>query len=233
MNDENIQRFRIAAKPFGLKYLHIHDSDGDGLSTIMVRGEDAAVINRLIERHKLAVLTDVTQEEIKENPERAADVNEPIAEIDIGKDGITVEEAAKASRVSAQSLMPDAAEENPTTGQTAEKDGRLSGRGLKPSERTPQERDALWNDVSASIEKDFEAVVEEKRQHRLSLYNQDDPLIGKSGGAGKESAAERPSMKKVLEQNKSDTRAAKQQRVAEAAKKLPPAKAAVRKIPQR
>ena len=74
MDDANIERFKMVAKPYGLSFLHIHDSNGDGLSTVMVRGEDAAIINRLIRRNGLAIVTDVTQEEIEADPERAAAV---------------------------------------------------------------------------------------------------------------------------------------------------------------
>ena len=74
MDDANIERFKMVAKPYGLSFLHIHDSNGDGLSTVMVRGEDAAIINRLIRRNGLAIVTDVTQEEIEADPERAAEL---------------------------------------------------------------------------------------------------------------------------------------------------------------
>ena len=95
MSDEAIETFKKAARPYGLRYLHLHDSNGDGLSTLMVRGEDAAVINRLIERNKLAVLTDVTQAEIERDPSKAADINEPIPEVVIGKDQVRVQDAVK------------------------------------------------------------------------------------------------------------------------------------------
>ena len=87
-------------------------SNGDGLSTLMVRGEDAAVINRLIERNKLAVLTDVTQAEIERDPSKAADINEPIPEVVIGKDQVRVQDAVKEARGSAQDLLKP--EPNPT-----------------------------------------------------------------------------------------------------------------------
>ena len=90
MSDEAIETFKKAVRPYGLRYLHLHDSNGDGLSTLMVRGEDAAVINRLIERNKLAVLTDVTQAEIERDPSKAANINEPIPEVVIGKDQVRV-----------------------------------------------------------------------------------------------------------------------------------------------
>ena len=111
MSDEAIETFKKAARPYGLRYLHLHDSNGDGLSTLMVRGEDAAVINRLIERNKLAVLTDVTQAEIERDPSKAADVNE-LPEVVIGKDQVRVQDAVKEARGSAQDLLKP--EPNPT-----------------------------------------------------------------------------------------------------------------------
>ena len=65
MRDDSIERFKEAAKPYGLDFIHIHDGNGDGMSTVMVRGEDAAIINRLIRRNNLDVLTDVTQDVVK------------------------------------------------------------------------------------------------------------------------------------------------------------------------
>ena len=129
MSDEAIETFKKAARPYGLRYLHLHDSNGDGLSTLMVRGEDAAVINRLIERNKLAVLTDVTQAEIERDPSKAADINEPIPEVVIGKDQVRVQDAVKEARGSAQDLLKP--EPNPTKGQT-ERKSRLSSDGLNP-----------------------------------------------------------------------------------------------------
>lgn len=172
MSDEAIETFKKAARPYGLRYLHLHDSNGDGLSTLMVRGEDAAVINRLIERNKLAVLTDVTQAEIERDPSKAADINEPIPEVVIGKDQVRVQDAVKEARGSAQDLLKP--EPNPTKGQTEQK-SRLSSKGLKTSEME-QEAEELWADVTASIDKDFAERIEEKRQHNFELYNQDDPL---------------------------------------------------------
>ena len=104
MRDDSIERFKEAAKPYGLDFIHIHDGNGDGMSTVMVRGEDAAIINRLIRRNNLDVLTDVTQDEIALDPARAAEVNEPIPEVIVDKDGVRVQDAVRDSRSSAQDM---------------------------------------------------------------------------------------------------------------------------------
>ena len=217
MSDEAIETFQKAARPYGLRYLHLHDSNGDGLSTLMVRGEDAAVINRLIERNKLAVLTDVTQAEIERDPSKAADINEPIPEVVIGKDQVRVQDAVKEARGSAQDLLKP--EPNPTKGQTEQK-SRLSSKGLKTSEME-QEAEELWADVTASIDKDFAERIEEKRQHNFELYNQDDPLLGEKVVKTKRTVPvqDKPSVMKKLEAAK-NVNTQKEARIAEAVRQM-------------
>lgn len=216
MSDEAIETFKKAARPYGLRYLHLHDSNGDGLSTLMVRGEDAAVINRLIERNKLAVLTDVTQAEIERDPSKAADVNE-LPEVVIGKDQVRVQDAVKEARGSAQDLLKP--EPNPTKGQT-ERKSRLSSDGLKTSV-TEQEAEELWADVTASIDKDFAERIEEKRQHNFELYNQDDPLLGEKVVKTKRTVPvqDKPSVMKKLEAAK-NVNTQKEARIAEAVRQM-------------
>ena len=216
MSDKAIETFKKAARPYGLRYLHLHDSNGDGLSTLMVRGEDAAVINRLIERNKLAVLTDVTQAEIERDPSKAADVNE-LPEVVIGKDQVRVQDAVKEARGSAQDLLKP--EPNPTKGQT-ERKSRLSSDGLKTSV-TEQETEELWADVTASIDKDFAERIEEKRQHNFELYNQDDPLLGEEVVKTKRTVPvqDKPSVMKMLEAAK-NVNTQKEARIAEAVRQM-------------
>lgn len=218
MSDEAIEAFKKAARPYGLRYLHLHDSNGDGLSTLMVRGEDAAVINRLIERNKLAVLTDVTQAEIERDPSKAADINEPIPEVVIGKDQVRVQDAVKEARGSAQELLKP--EPNPTKGQTEQK-SRLSSKGLKTSETEQEATEKLWADVTASIDKDFADRIEEKRQHNFELYNQDDPLLGEKTTNVKRTVPvqDKPSVMKKLEAAKT-VNTQKEARIAEAVRQM-------------
>lgn len=231
MNDENIEKFKAAARPYGLKFLHIHDSNGDGLSTIMVRGEDAAIINRLIQRNQLDVMTDVTQEEIEADPERAAEINEPIPEVVVDRDGVRVQDAVQDSRASAQEMVSGVEAANPANGRAAEGQSRPSVPGLQYTERTPAEAEELWNDVSASIDKSFEEMVEEKRQRKLELYNQDDPLLSKTGAPRK--VQTKTSVQKELNKKKDVVKSMKQQRVKAALEKQQTVKKAVQKTVQR
>lgn len=216
MSDEAIETFKKAARPYGLRYLHLHDSNGDGLSTLMVRGEDAAVINRLIEHNKLTVLTDVTQAEIERDPSKAANINE-LPKVVIGKDQVRVQDAVKEARGSAQDLLKS--EPNPTKGQT-ERKSRLSSDGLKTSV-TEQEAEELWADVTASIDKDFAERIEEKRQHNFELYNQDDPLLGEKVVKTKCTVPvqDKPSVMKKLEAAK-NVNTQKEARIAEAVRQM-------------
>lgn len=227
MDDANIERFKMVAKPYGLSFLHIHDSNGDGLSTVMVRGEDAAIINRLIRRNGLAIVTDVTQEEIEADPERAAEVNEPISEVVVDKDGVRVQDAMKESRSSAQEMMEGVEAANPTTGRTAENQGVPSMKNLQFSERTQEE----WEDVTASIDRSFEEMVEEKRQRKLELYNQDDPLLGKAGAA--KTVQTKPSVKQALDRKQEIVKSIKQERVKSALEKQAAVRGTVQRTIQR
>lgn len=231
MRDDSIERFKEAAKPYGLDFIHIHDGNGDGMSTVMVRGEDAAIINRLIRRNNLDVLTDVTQDEIALDPARAAEVNEPIPEVIVDKDGVRVQDAVRDSRSSAQDMVKGAEAGNPANGQTAERQGRPSGIALQHTERMPAEADALWADVNASIEKDFADRVEAQRQRRLELYNQDDPLLNQNSAPKK--VQTRTSVKKELAEKKKIVQSMKKDRVKAALEKQTPAKMPVQRMRQK
>ena len=157
MDDANIERFKMVAKPYGLSFLHIHDSNGDGLSTVM-EGVEAA---------------------------------------------------------------------NPTTGRTAENQGVPSKKNLQFSERTQEE----WEDVTASIDRSFEEMVEEKRQRKLELYNQDDPLLGKAGAA--KTVQTKPSVKQALDRKQEIVKSIKQERVKSALEKQAAVRGTVQRTIQR
>ena len=97
--------------------------------------------------------------------------------------------------------------------------------------RTQVEAEELWNDVSASIDKSFEEMVEEKRQRKLELYNQDDPLLSKTGAPRK--VQTKTSVQKELNKKKDVVRSMKQQRVKAALEKQQTVKKAVQKTMQR
>lgn len=231
MSDENIEKFKVAARPYGLKYLHIHDSNGDGMSTLMVRGEDAAIINRLIERNNLDILSDVTHEEIQADLTRATEVNGPIPEIVVDRDGVRVQDTVQASRTSAQELIDRVEEANPVNGRMVERQDRPSENSLQPSAPTSVDTDTLWNDVSASIDNDFEVIVKEKRNRKLELYNQEDPLLQKAGTPKR--SQPKPSVRKGLERKKDTVRSMKQERVKAALEKQQTARQTMKKSIQR
>jgi hypothetical protein len=57
VRDEDLQKFTREAKRYGVLYCALRDKkDTDGMCDIMVRAEDAAKINRIVERFKLATV---------------------------------------------------------------------------------------------------------------------------------------------------------------------------------
>ena len=57
VRDEDLQKFCVEAKKYGVLYTVLKDRDAnDGLTDIMVRAEDASKINRIFERFKLATV---------------------------------------------------------------------------------------------------------------------------------------------------------------------------------
>lgn len=57
VRDGDLERFKTAAKEYGVLYCVLKDKDAnDGVTDVMVRAEDAAKINRIFERFKLATV---------------------------------------------------------------------------------------------------------------------------------------------------------------------------------
>lgn len=57
VRDGDLERFRNAAKEYGVLYCVLKDRDAnDGITDVMVRAEDAPKINRIFERFKLATV---------------------------------------------------------------------------------------------------------------------------------------------------------------------------------
>lgn len=81
VRDGDLERFKTAAKEYGVLYCVLKDKDAnDGVTDVMVRAEDAAKINRIFERFKLATvdLGDLRSEiiqsrEAKQQPEKSAE----------------------------------------------------------------------------------------------------------------------------------------------------------------
>lgn len=225
MKDEDIERFKKAAKPYGLRFLHLQDSNGDGLSTVMVRGEDAAIINRIIDRLGLNMLSDVSQKELEVNPDKAKEINEPVPEIVVGKDSIRVEDAVSESRASAADLMNGIREEktNPQMGRTetekrpSESSLNYSGNRTRQNEgtdRTNQNNVTVeWTENGAKPDPELTRMIEEKRNKKIKVLNQNDPPLNAP-------AKTKPSVRKQLEAAKAQVSREKAQRAA-AEKKVP------------
>lgn len=218
VKNEDAELFKSKAKNFGLRYIHLKDTDQDGASTLMLRGEDAAIINRILESNGIKAIGDLTNEDIAQNPSRAAEVNEQVVDVTIGKEGVTVRDVAEQAKEGVGPLIHavDAGDRaNPTRARTDQ--SAPSVPSLKVS-GTPEEAEKQWNDVTASIEQDFSNMVAEAQKHRFELYDQTDPLLSSEGTAGTKQALPiqpKPSMRKNIAHK---TELSKQQKVAAAQK---------------
>ena len=74
-------------------------------------------------------------------------------------------------------------------------------------------------------------MVEEKRQRKLELYNQDDPLLGKAGAA--KTVQTKPSVKQALDRKQEIVKSIKQERVKSALEKQAAVRGTVQRTIQR
>lgn len=81
VRNEDLQKFTREAKRYGVLYCALHDKkDRDGMCDIMVRAEDAAKINRIVERFKLATVdTASIKSEIEKSRTAQQEEKEPTA----------------------------------------------------------------------------------------------------------------------------------------------------------
>ena len=79
VQDKDLQRFCEAAKQYGILYCVLKDKNPvDGMTEIMARAEDAAKINHIFERFKLATVDmAAVKTEIQKAKEKGADIPEP------------------------------------------------------------------------------------------------------------------------------------------------------------
>ena len=78
VSEEHMKQFAAEAKRYGVAYCALKgkDKSADGLVDVMVRAEDAAKINRIVERFKLTTVDRATVESAEPEqaaPERASD----------------------------------------------------------------------------------------------------------------------------------------------------------------
>lgn len=166
VKDDELQRFCVEAKKYGVLYCVLKDRDAsDGLTDIMVRAEDAGKINRIFERFGLATIDmgsvktdiqhrreDISHANAESEPERHRSIDNKLDEY---LDRV----------VGAEQHVPaeKEAEGNPTVAQT------VKSRQSEPSSKSEKER----NDVGVrdshdssrrSVREELKEIREEQRQ---------------------------------------------------------------------
>lgn len=166
VKDDELQRFCVEAKKYGVLYCVLKDRDAsDGLTDIMVRAEDAGKTNRIFERFGLATIdmgsvkTDIQQR--REDISHANGESEPEQHrsIDNKLDEYLDRVVGAEQHVPAEKE----AEGNPTVAQT------VKSRQSEPSSKSEKER----NDVGVrdshdgsrrSVREELKEIREEQRQ---------------------------------------------------------------------
>lgn len=166
VKDDELQRFCVEAKKYGVLYCVLKDRDAsDGLTDIMVRAEDAGKINRIFERFGLATIdmgsvkTDIQQR--REDISHANRESEPEQHrsIDNKLDEYLDRVVGAEQHVPAEKEV----EGNPTVAQT------VKSRQSEPSSKSEKER----NDVGVrdsldssrrSVREELKEIREEQRQ---------------------------------------------------------------------
>ena len=166
VKDDELQRFCVEAKKYGVLYCVLKDRDAsDGLTDIMVRAEDAGKINRIFERFGLATIdmgsvkTDIQQ--------RREDISHANGESEIEQhrsiDNKLDEYLDRVVGAEKPTPAEKEVEGNPTMAQT------VKSRQSEPSSKSEKER----NDVGVrdshdssrrSVREELKEIREEQRQ---------------------------------------------------------------------
>ena len=155
VKNKDMARFVADAKRYGVVYCVLREAKDNphGVSEIMVRAEDAAKINRIVENIKIATVSD--PEVIRENAETGRDKNKDAA-------GQTAPEQERPQKseddrlldemMAAPAQKQEAAQENPTAARTeksrpsaptSEKQSRTAEGTAKSPEERPSVREEL------------------------------------------------------------------------------------------
>ena len=162
VKDQDIQKFCVEAKKYGVLYTVLKDRDAnDGLTDVMVRAEDASKINRIFERFKLATVdmgsvkaqieqqrAERAQGEEKQQPERTMTHQEKVEAF--------LDEALKPNPTKEKQQT-----QNPTEGRIAR------SRQSEPSSKrkSPIARDASDEpERRPSVKKQLEEIRREQRK---------------------------------------------------------------------
>ena len=82
IKDSDLKKFVTEAKKYGVLFSVIKNKDGDGITDIMVRSEDAGKINRIVEKFKFAdVDTTTIKSEVQEKSNKDMSAEEVMEDI--------------------------------------------------------------------------------------------------------------------------------------------------------
>lgn len=151
VSEEHLKQFAQEAKRYGVVYCALRgkDKSADGMVDVMVRAEDAAKINRIVERFKLATVdaASIRQEIIQSRAEKNAAVAPPEQAPAISDADRLVEEmlTAPIRKEEPASPNPTAAkmEKSPPSEPIFEKPGRSAEGAADIAEKRPSVRKEL------------------------------------------------------------------------------------------
>lgn len=178
VRDGDLERFKTAAKEYGVLYCVLKDKDAnDGVTDVMVRAEDAAKINRIFERFKLATV----------------DLGDLRSEIIQSKEAKTKEPAEKSAedKLIDQMLgiVPEKKQpENPTQG-TMEKSPPSEPTSKREEISTPviSERKQAAKDDRPSVREEIRCMKEQRRTQaepgRVKVRSQGNRIRDQTGSA--------------------------------------------------
>ncbi len=197
VKDQDLKLFCKEAKRYGVLYCVLKDKDAtDGLTDIMVRADDAAKINRIFERFKLAT---VDVGEVRSEIEREMEGQEPVTPVG---DELPVpvkvqaedrEDAFLDQLMGKSPTAPKEHNENPTQARTT------TPRQSEPSSE-PKGRAASEPDPRPSVRAELKKIREEQKK------TAEQPNKERSGKAPKGNQHKQPSHSKKKKHKKSKER---------------------------
>ena len=194
VKNKDMARFVADAKRYGVVYCVLREAKDNphGVSEIMVRAEDAAKINRIVENIKIATVSD--PEVIRENAETGRDKNKDAA-------GQTAPEQERPQKseddrlldemMAAPAQKQEAAQENPTAARTeksrpsaptSEKQSRTAEGTVKSPDERPSVREEL-REIKA-------------KQQEAAAPAKEEPTVSKKPTKQQTTAHKQPSRKK-------------------------------------
>lgn len=155
VKNKDMARFVADAKRYGVVYCVLREAKDypHGVSEIMVRAEDAAKINRIVENIKIATVSD--PEVIRENAETGRDKNKDAA----GQTAPEQERPQKSAddrlldeMMAAPAQKQEAAQENPTAARTER------SRPSEPSSKTRENSEGASKEARPSVREELREI---------------------------------------------------------------------------